>query len=47
MKLTQEDIENLVNLTYETPSLGGLLQLGPCGAGREVVERIYRNSLEQ
>jgi len=43
----QEDIENLVNLTYETPSLGGLLQLGPCGAGREVVERIYRNSLEQ
>lgn len=42
---TEADIEKLVKLTYETPSLGGLLAIGPCGNGEDVVESIYRNSL--
>lgn len=44
---TDADVEKLVNLTYETPSLGGLLAIGPCGDGKDVVESIYRNSLRK
>ena len=40
------DVEKLVKLTYETPSLAGLLAIGPVGDGKEVVEAIYRNSLK-
>lgn len=42
----EADVEKLVKLTYETPSLAGLLAIGPCGDGKEVVEAIYRNSLK-
>ena len=43
---TEADVEKLVKLTYETPSLAGLLAIGPVGDGKEVVEAIYRNSLK-
>lgn len=42
----ESDIEKLVDLVYTTPSLSGLLDIGPSGNGREVVEEIYRNSLK-
>ena len=35
---SEADVEKLVKLTYETPSLAGLLAIGPCGDGKEVVE---------
>lgn len=42
----EKDVERLVDLVYTTPSLSGLLDIGPSGNGREVVEEIYRNSLK-
>ena len=42
----EADVEKLVKLTYETPSLAGLLAIGPVGDGKEVVEAIYKNSLK-
>ena len=41
----EKDVERLVELVYTTPSLSGLLDIGPSGNGREVVEEIYKNSL--
>lgn len=43
---TDNDIENLVNLVYTTPSLSGLLDIAPSGNGRDIVESIYKNSLK-
>lgn len=43
---TQDDVEKLVKLTYETPSLAGLLAIGPCGDGEDVVREIYTSSLK-
>lgn len=43
---TEADVEKLVRLTRETPSLGGLLDLAPVEATPEVVEKIYRDSLK-
>ena len=40
------DVEKLVRLTRETPSLGGLLDLAPVEATPEVVGKIYRDSLK-
>ena len=50
-KLTDEgfaesDVEKLVNLVYTTPSLDGLLAIAPTGNGRDIVEKIYRESLK-
>lgn len=50
-KLTDEgfaeaDVERLVNLVYTTPSLDGLLAIAPTGNGRDIVEKIYRDSLK-
>lgn len=50
-KLTDEgfsdaDVDKLVDLVYTTPSLEGLLQISPCGDGREVVREIYKNSIK-
>lgn len=42
---TEADISKLVNLTFTTPSLGGLLSLAPNEATRERVESIYRDAL--
>ena len=46
MGYTEADVEKLVRLTRETPSLGGLLDLAPIAATPEVVEKIYRDSLK-
>ena len=43
---TEADVEKLVKLTYDTPSLAGLLAIGPVGDDKSVVEKIYRNSLK-
>ncbi len=42
---SESDIPNLVNLTFTTPSLDGLLAIAPTEATRAAVEEIYRNSL--
>ncbi len=49
-KLTDEgfsdaDVPNLVDLAFNTPSLGLLLSVAPNDATKEVVESIYRESL--
>ncbi len=50
-KLTDEgfeeaDVEKLVDLAFTTPSLQGLIDIGPSGNTRDVVEKIYRESLK-
>ena len=42
---TENDIPNLVNLAFTTPSLDGLLAIAPTKADKDAVEKIYRNSL--
>ena len=42
---TDADVEKLTDLVYTTPSLSGLIDIGPSGNGRDVVETIYRNSV--
>lgn len=42
---SEADIPNLVNLSFTTPSLDGLLAIAPTKATKEAVEEIYRNSL--
>lgn len=42
---TQTDVEKLTDLAFTTPSLGLLLSMAPVPAEREVVARIYRESL--
>ncbi|RKD21986.1 Alcohol dehydrogenase, class IV [Caminicella sporogenes DSM 14501] len=41
----EEDIDRLVELTFETPSLDLLLNCSPVPATKELVEKIYRESL--
>lgn len=43
---TEADIPKLVDLTFTTPSLDGLLSLAPTKATKERVEAIYRDSLK-
>ncbi len=42
---SEEDIPQLVNLAFNTPSLGTLLSFAPIHATKELVENIYRESL--
>lgn len=42
---TANDIEKLVNLAFETPSLDGLLAIAPVKATKDSVRNIYKNSL--
>lgn len=42
----EEDIENLVELCFTTPSLAGLLSIAPINATKEVVAQIYKDSLK-
>lgn len=49
-KLTDEgfsadDVDKLVNLAFETPSLSGLLSIAPVDAGKETVKAIFTESL--
>ncbi|MBQ8848189.1 MAG: iron-containing alcohol dehydrogenase [Candidatus Gastranaerophilales bacterium] len=39
------DIDKLVDLTYTTPSLGGLLSIAPTQSTKDVVKEIYTKSL--
>ncbi len=41
---TKEDIPTLVDLTFNTPGLTGMLAVAPVPAPREVVEKIYTES---
>lgn len=43
---TADDVDNLVNLTFETPSLAGLLGIAPSGNSPETVKQIYTDSLK-
>ena len=43
---TEADVDKLTDLVYTTPSLSGLLDIAPSGNGREIVETIYRTSLQ-
>ena len=42
---SEADIDRLVELTYTTPSLEGLLQIAPTMATKEAVKEIYTKSL--
>lgn len=42
---SENDVPNLVNLAFTTPSLDGLLAIAPTKATKEAVEEIYRSSL--
>ncbi len=42
---TEEDIDKLVDLTFETPSLSGLLAIAPVDGTKEVVKAIFTESL--
>ena len=42
---SENDVDNLVNLAFTTPSLDGLLGIAPTAATKEVVAEIYRSSL--
>ncbi len=43
---SEADVERLTELVYTTPSLGGLINIGPSGNGRDVVKAIYRDSIK-
>ncbi len=42
---TEDDVEKLVCLAFETPSLGGLLSIAPTQATKDAVWTIYKESL--
>lgn len=43
---TEDDIQKLVDLTFETPSLEGLLSIAPSSHSKDTIEKIYRESLK-
>ena len=43
---TEADVDRLTELVYTTPSLGGLIDIGPSGNTKDVVEAIYRDSIK-
>ena len=45
MGFKAEDVDKLTNLVFTTPSLQGLIDIGPSGNSREVVRKIYEESL--
>lgn len=42
---TEKDIDRLVKLVHETPSLDGLIAIAPIGATDEIIRNIYHSSL--
>ena len=44
---SEDDVDKLVDLTLQTPSLGGLLSQAPGEAGKLVVQAIFLNSMTQ
>ncbi len=45
MGFSADDVEKLTELAFTTPSLDGLINIGPSGNSREVVRKIYQDSL--
>ncbi len=45
MGFKAEDVEKLTDLAFTTPSLDGLINIGPSGNSRELVRNIYQESL--
>jgi len=45
MGFTSADVEKLTDLAFTTPSLDGLINIGPSGNSREMVRKIYEESL--
>ncbi len=45
MGFKAEDVDKLTDLVFTTPSLEGLINIGPSGNSREVVRKIYEDSL--
>ncbi len=43
---SEADIDKLVDLTFETPSLSGLISIAPVDGSKEVVKAIFTESLE-
>ena len=43
---TDADVDKLTDLVFTTPSLSGLIDIGPSGNSREVVKEIYKNSVK-
>ena len=46
MGFKAEDVERLTDLAFTTPSLDGLINIGPSGNSRETVRKIYEDSLK-
>lgn len=46
MGFKAEDVDKLTDLAFTTPSLDGLINIGPSGNSREVVRNIYEHSLK-
>lgn len=42
---TAADVDKLTDLAFSTPSLDGLINIGPSGNSRELVRKIYEESL--
>ena len=45
MGFSADDVEKLTELAFTTPSLDGLINIGPSGNSKEVVRKIYQDSL--
>ena len=43
---SEADIDKLVKLTFETPSLAGLISIAPVEGTKEVVKAIFTESLK-
>lgn len=46
MGFKAEDVEKLTDLAFTTPSLDGLINIGPSGNSRDLVRSIYEKSLK-
>ena len=42
---TKDDVDRLTDLVFTTPSLAGLIDIGPSGNSREIVKAIYEASI--
>lgn len=47
MGFKAEDVDKLTDLVFTTPSLEGLINIGPSGNSREVVRKIYEDSFSK
>ena len=47
MGFKAEDVDKLTDLVFTTPPLEGLINIGPSGNSREVVRKIYEDSLSK